>query len=30
MTDLAEIKRAARLTSDENGVPVIQIPLELW
>jgi hypothetical protein len=30
MVDLAELKKAARVGKDEQGKPVIQIPLELW
>jgi hypothetical protein len=30
MVDLTAIKQAARVTKDENGVPVVPIPLDLW
>jgi hypothetical protein len=30
MVDLEEIKLAAQKKTDEQGKPVIQIPLELW
>lgn len=28
MTDLSELKQAARITRDERGEPVVQIPLD--
>jgi hypothetical protein len=30
MTDLELIKHAAQVTTDANGNPVVQIPLDLW
>lgn len=30
MADLSTIKEAARIVSDEHGMPVVQIPLALW
>ena len=30
MVDLADLKKAARVAKDEQGKPVIQIPLQLW
>lgn len=30
MVDLTAIKQAARVVKDENGNPVVQIPLEVW
>jgi hypothetical protein len=30
MTDLSELKQAARITRDERGEPVVQIPLDRW
>ncbi|MBZ0304278.1 MAG: hypothetical protein K8J31_31370 [Anaerolineae bacterium] len=30
MTDLQDLKQAARITRDENGEPVVEIPLSAW
>ncbi|MBL8161908.1 MAG: hypothetical protein JNJ61_07965 [Anaerolineae bacterium] len=30
MVTLMDIQRSARITHDENGQPVIQVPLALW
>lgn len=30
MTDITTLQNAARISTDENGEPVIQIPLSLW
>jgi hypothetical protein len=30
MTDITTLQKAARVSTDENGEPVIQIPLALW
>jgi len=30
MVDLQELQRAAHVETDQNGQPVVQIPLELW
>ena len=30
MVDLTHLQQAARKTTDENGNPVVQIPLEVW
>jgi hypothetical protein len=30
MVDLTRMKQAARYTTDENGQPVVQIPLAVW
>lgn len=30
MSDLTDIKQAARVVKDENGLPVVQVPLDLW
>jgi len=30
MTDLQDLKRVARVTQDEHGQPVVQIPLAEW
>jgi hypothetical protein len=30
MTDITTLQKAARVSMDENGEPVIQIPLALW
>ncbi len=30
MSDLMDIKQAARVVKDQNGLPVVQVPLDLW
>ncbi len=30
MVDLNDIQQAARIATDEQGRPVVQIPLDLW
>ncbi|MCQ3932244.1 MAG: hypothetical protein DPW16_17480 [Chloroflexi bacterium] len=30
MTDLMTIKQSAKVTVDEQGNPIVQIPLEVW
>lgn len=30
MVDINALKQAARIVKDENGEPVVQIPLTLW